>query len=321
MKATSPAAIWLTQLAAAVAALSLVLEVFIHNQLYITILKDLDFAFPNINIYQTPILVVLFAGLLILIIYGNEKASSGTYDFLWILLLPSILWFSNVDWFKILGLPFNFEALAPNLPFTLVLATGLVLVTTRVFFSFVSQIKTTRQELLGRGASEPDTQKTLSEQSHFFSKFILACAGAALLLVMVASTARSVLQQSLPAMQYPYIILGLASATLLAICTALYLKSNAEIAKQSPISSGLTSVNTHAVTTNVDTYCGCFDKDEKCGAMKRNKLWAFDLWAHARALRTERCRNEFKDCCCYMCNLRQSCAIVCSFPDPRKTRD
>jgi len=339
MKAKSPAATWLTQLAAAFAALSLVLEVFIHNQLYSTILKDLNFALPNINSYQTPILVLLFAGLLILIMFGNEKASSGTYDFLWVLLLPSILWFSNVDWFKVLGLPFNFEALAPNLPFTLVLAAGLVLITTRVFFSFVSQIKTTKQELVGRGASEPDTQKALSEQSHFFSKFILACAAAALLIIMVASTARGVLQQSLPPLQYPYVILGLASATLLAICTALYLKSHAEIVKQSPVSSGLTSVNTPAVTANVDlrrgasepdtqkalseqshSYCGCFEKDEKCGAMKRNKLWAFDLWAHARALRTERCRNEFKDCCCYLCNLRQSCTIVCSFPDPRENQ-
>ena len=321
MKVASPVTIWLTHLAAAVAVLSLILEVFTHNQLYGTILKGLDFALPNFQIYQTPILALLFVSLLVLIIFGNEKVSSGTYVFLWILLLPSILGFSNLDWFKIIGLPFNLGVLAPNLPFTLVLAAGFVLVTTRIFFSFASQIKNTRRELLGRGALELDAQNALSEQSRFFSKLILACTGAALLIVMTASTARVVLQQSLPPLQYPYVILGLACATLLTICTALYLKSHAEISRQPPVSSALISVNAPAVAANVDSCCGCFDRDEKCGAMKRKKLWAFDLWTHARALRAERCHNEFKDACCYLCDLRQSCAISCSFPDPRKNRD
>lgn len=240
MKAVSSVTMRLTQLAAAVAVLSLVFEVFTHNRLYGTILNGLGFALPDFRLYQTPILAVIFAGLLILIIFGNEKASSNTYDFLWILLLPSILGFSSLDWFKMLGLPFNFESLAANLPFTLVLAAGLVLVVTRIFFSFVSQINHTRQELLGRGASEPDTQKALSEQSHFFSKLILACAGTAVLIIVTASTAEVVLQQSLPPLQYPYVILGLASATLLTICTALYLKSHAEIGRQPKVSSAPT---------------------------------------------------------------------------------
>jgi hypothetical protein len=321
MKVTSPVAMELAQLAAAVAVLSLVLDVFMHNQLYGTILKGLDFALPNFRVYQMPILALLFAGLLLLIILGNEKTSSRTYDFLWILLLPSILWFSNIDWFKILGLPFNFEILAPNLPFTLVLATGLVLATTRIFFSFVSQIKNTRQELLGRGASELDAQNAFREQSRFFSKLILACTGAALLIISTASAAKIVLQQALPPMQYPYVILGLASATMLTICTALYLKSYAEIRRQPPVSSALTSVNAPPMAKNADTYCEYLDRDEKCSAMKRNNLWAIDLWAHTRALRTEKCYNDVKDACCYFCNLHESCAVSCSFPDPRLNRD
>lgn len=325
MRVTSPVAMRLMQLAAAVAVLSLVFEVFTRNQLYGMVLKGWAFALPNFRVYQTPILVLLFAGLLFLIVFGNENVSSRTYDFLWILLLPSILWFSNIDWFKILGLPFNFGILAPNLPFTLVLATGLLLATTRIFSSFVSQIKNTKQELLGRGASELDTQNALSEQSRFFSKLILVCTGAALFIVSTASTAKVVLQQSLSPMQYPYVILGLASATMLTICTALYLKSHAEIRRQPPASSALTSVNapvvTPTVTSNADTYCEYFDRDGKCSAMKRNKLWAIDLWAHTRALRTERCHNDIKDACCYLCNLHQSCSVSCSFPDPRINRD
>jgi hypothetical protein len=248
MKATSFVTMRLTQLAAAVAVLALVLGVFAYNQLYSTILTRLNFALPNISTFQVPILALLFAGLLIMILFGNEKVSSGTYDFLWILLLPSILWFSSLDWLKMLGSPFNFGAFAANLPFPVVLAAGVVLVTTRIFFSFVSQVKNTRQELLGRGASESDARKAFNEQSRFFSKLILACAGAALLIITAASTARAVLQQSLPTAQYPYVILGLASATLLTICTALYLKSHAEIDRQPKVSSSPASVNSAPVS-------------------------------------------------------------------------
>jgi hypothetical protein len=255
MKATSPVAMRLTQFAAAVAVLSLVLEVFAHNQLYSTILTRLNFALPNISTFQIPILALLFAGLLTLILFGNEKVSSRTYDFLWILLLPSILWFSSLDWLKMLGSPFNFGAFAANLPFAVVLAAGVVLVTTRIFFSFVSQVKNTRQELLGRGASVTDTQEAFNGQSRFFSKLILACAGAALLIITTASTARAVLQQSLPTMQYPYVILGLASATVLTVCTALYLKSHAEVDRQPKVSSAPASVNVPAVAV-VTKECG-----------------------------------------------------------------
>ena len=232
MKAASPVAMRLEQLVAAVAVLSLVFEVFMHNRLYGTILNGLNFVLPGFRFYQTPILGLLFASLLALIMFGSEKAGSTTYDLLWLLLLPSILGFSRLDWFKALGLPFNFEAFAPNLPFTLVLAAGLVLVITRIFSSFVSQINNTRKELLGRGASEPDMQKALGEQSGFFSKLILACAGTAVLIVVAASTASAVLQQSLPPEQYPSVILGVVSVTLLTICTGLYLRSHAEIDKQ-----------------------------------------------------------------------------------------
>jgi hypothetical protein len=233
MKATSPVAIRLAQLAAAVAVLSMIFEVFTHDQLYGTIVNGLNFVLPGFRFYQTPILGLLFAGLLVLIMFGSQKAGSTTYDLLWLLLLPSILGFSQLDWFKMLGLPFNFEVFAPNLPFTLVLAAGLVLVITRIFLSSVSQINNTRRELLGRGASEPDTQKALGEQSNFFSKLILVCTGTAVLIVVGASTASAALQQSLPLGQYPYVILGLVSVTLLTICTGLYLRSHAEIDKQS----------------------------------------------------------------------------------------
>lgn len=231
MKAKSRITISLAPLLAACTVLPLVLYVFTRNHIYNMILAALDLVFPNFDTYQTPILAVLFVGLLILFIFGSEKAMSGTYIFLWVLLLPSILWFSNLDWFRITGLPFNLEVFAANLPFIEVLVAGVVLVTTRIFFSFMSQIKNTRLELLGRGALGPDAQRAVSKQSTFFSALVLGCLGAAFLIIAATSTVKTALQGWLPAFPFSYVFLGLAGASALIICTALYLRSQADIRK------------------------------------------------------------------------------------------
>lgn len=235
IKAKSQVTISLAQLLAALAVLPLVFDVFTHNQLYSQILATLDFIFPNFHAYQTLILAALFGGLLILISFGSEKVISRTYFFLWIFLLPSILWFSNLDWFKILNLPFNLEMLAANLPFIEVLATGLVLVATRIFLSLISQTKNTRLELVARGSSELDADQAITRQSALFSALILGCIGAAFLIFTATSAVKTALQGWLSNVPYPYIILGLSSAAALIICTALYLRSHAEIDKKSPV--------------------------------------------------------------------------------------
>jgi hypothetical protein len=185
------------------------------------------------------------------------------------------------------------------LPFIEVLLTGLVLVTTRIFFSFVCQIKNTGRELLGRGASEPDAQRAMNKQSVFFSTLILGCMGATLLIVTATSTAKTALQAWLPPLPYPYIVLGLSSATVLIICTALYLRSNAEISKRSPISPDQASAKT-------PIECDYLTGDRRCGAIKKGELLV---------LRGEGCRGEIKDGCCYSCNLREKCSISCNFLD------
>jgi len=51
--------------------------------------------------------------------------------------------------------------------------------------------------------------------------------------------------------------------------------------------------------------------DDSCGAVKETDMGA---------LRAEACRNEVKDACCYLCNLRRECDIGCDLPRAQRTR-
>ena len=297
MKVKSQITISLAQLLAALGVLSLIFYVFTHNQVYTTALSTMSFIFPDSNTFLTLILAVLFSILLILIIFGSEKVISRTYMFVWIFLLPSILWFSNFDWFKALGLPIDFGMLAANLPFAEVLATGLVLVTTGIFLSFLSQIKNTKRELLARGASEADAGKAMTKQSFFFSALILGCIGVASLIAVASSTAKIAVQTWLTSLPYSYTILGLAGAVVLMICVVLYLRSHAQISEKD-----LISLNQTGERRLVE--CKYLAESRKCDAIRKSDIWG---------VKPEECHNKVKHACCYLCNLHKNCGIRCDF--------
>ena len=302
MRVKSKVTISLAQLLAALIVLPLIFYVFTRNQLYTAALSAMSFI-PDSNTFLTLILAVLFSVLLILIVFGSERIISGAYVLLWILLLPSVLWFSNFDWFKAFGFPFNFGMLAANLPFVEVLATGLVLVTTRIFLLFNSQIKNTKRELFARGASEIDTENAMVKQASFFLKLTLGCIGLAFLIAVLSSTVNIAVQTWLMSMPY-YAILGLAGAATLLICIVLYLRSYTRTSEENLI--GPNQAGAHA-----SVKCEYFNASGKCAAIRKSDIWGAT---------PEQCLNKVKHACCYLCNLRKNCQIRCDFLDQQGTR-
>jgi hypothetical protein len=297
MKVKSQITISLAQLLAALVVLPLIFYVFTHNHVYTAALSTMSFIFPDSNTFLPLILAVLFSILLIMILFGSEKVISRTYMFLWILLLPSVLWFSNFDWFKALGLPVDFGMLAANLPFAEVLATSLVLVTTGIFLSLISQIKKTKRELLARGASEVDTGKAMTKQSFFFSTLVLGCIGVVSLIAVASSIAKIAVQTWLTSLPYLYTILGLAGAVALMICVVLYLRSHAQISEKDLI--GLNQTGERALVE-----CKYLAESRNCDAIRKSDIWG---------VKPEECHNKVKHACCYLCNLRKNCGIRCDF--------
>ncbi|MGA3192264.1 MAG: hypothetical protein ABSD73_07090 [Candidatus Bathyarchaeia archaeon] len=50
--------------------------------------------------------------------------------------------------------------------------------------------------------------------------------------------------------------------------------------------------------------------DDCCNAIRESTMGT---------LRTEECRNEVKDACCYLCGLRRTCDIRCDLPKRQRT--
>jgi hypothetical protein len=51
--------------------------------------------------------------------------------------------------------------------------------------------------------------------------------------------------------------------------------------------------------------------DDTCGVIKEGGIGA---------LRVERCRNDFKDACCYLCSKRRNCDISCDLSKRHRAR-
>jgi len=211
---------------AAFIVLPLVFYVFSKNQLFASMTQNSN-AFPSLEVYEVLILFFVMAFLAVLMIFGNERILSMTFVLLGALLTPSILFFSKLDWFRVLGIQFNVDTVNANLPSYMVSAISLVLVATWIFLLYTSRIDTAKKELLRRGASEIDVEKAMNAQSSFTSKMLLGCFGIAFLIFGAASAVQMILATQAAVIPYAYLMLALIVACALIVCTVIYLRSNA----------------------------------------------------------------------------------------------
>ena len=106
--------------------------------------------------------------------------------FSWLMLLPSLLYYSSVDWFLSLGLDLNFGDLSNFLPGWLVFLNGLILVSASVMMRSYLQLRRTRENLIERGAIREEIDVSLREYLSFNAKIVAACSlGATAIATMV----------------------------------------------------------------------------------------------------------------------------------------
>ena len=196
-----------------------------HNNLYTSILTVLE----ALNVPQQLSVMILPAILLsavfTLMLAG---AFSKICHLSLILLIPSVLWFSNLDWLQILRLPINLQFFKTDLPFTCILYSGLLIISCETLFHFLSQIKSTRSELLSRGADKEDVEKVAIKQFTFASTLTALCTLTTLVIVNAAFLLKTTFQNFTRQILYPYITLGAISTAITIICILAYLRSQAE---------------------------------------------------------------------------------------------
>lgn len=228
VKAKAHIVLVLIELSIAIAAFTLGFYVFAHTQLYDLVTRFLNSVFPDFRMFDALIFAVLFGIALILCALGSESALSKVFYLSWILLLPSVLWFSKLDWFKVLNSPVNFELFATNLSLVEVFLVSLILIGGKIFFFFSSQIKDSRLELLARGASEEDVEEVVFKKIIFFSVLVIFCIIGVFLIGVITPFLKIFPQAWLASLPYPYFIVGLIVTVTLALCVVIYLRSQAE---------------------------------------------------------------------------------------------
>jgi hypothetical protein len=197
---------------------------FIHNNLYTIILTTME----ALNVPQQICAIVLLATLLVAVFAMTVAgAFSRICQISFMLLIPSILWFSNLDWLQILELPINLQLFKTDLPFTFTLYSGLLIVSCETLHYFLFQIKRTRDELLSRGAYKADVGKVTMKQLKFSSTLTALCMLTTVTITNIAFVLKTTLQNITNQIIYPYIALGTISATITIICILAYLKVQA----------------------------------------------------------------------------------------------
>lgn len=205
----------------------------LSNKIYNLAILSLE-AFIQIEVLSTiypllPILPILILFTISLYLYalGRPKHLDRVYAISWLIHLPSILRFSQIDWLQALGLPINFQTLETKLSFTETLIISIILVAGRILLFYTSQIRETYLELLGRGAEKDDLRRVLSGMMMFALLFVGSSAAAVLALGYLIPLVKILLNPIITLLPYPYIVVGVICLIMIPLCIILYLHSGA----------------------------------------------------------------------------------------------
>lgn len=202
-----------------------------NNKIYASIISFVQTVAPTYTLAQiltlTPLLLV---GLLSLCFYilGDEKHMERIHTLSWMLHSPSVLWFSQIDWLKIIGFPIDFQVFQTSLSFAETLIISIILVSGRIMLFYTSHVRRRLSEFLKRGASEEDLKNAVLNMM----MFAFACLGLSILNAVALSSAIPALKENLSPiiakLPYPYMIIGITCLLAIPACVILYVHSQTQ---------------------------------------------------------------------------------------------
>jgi hypothetical protein len=120
----------------------------------------------------------------------NEKRLFLSLIAAWILLVPSLLYFSALDWMKALNLVYDFHDMANRLPNYVIFLNGALLVATGLLLRSHAHVDGVWENLLRRGASPDQVRSAVGRNLAFLYKMIaistLGCMVVAGLVILIA---------------------------------------------------------------------------------------------------------------------------------------
>lgn len=209
----------------------LALYSFSKNRVYdsmILLLQQLS-ALLKVDVDQ-PIYLIIFIIIPFLYFYamGREEHMDGVYMMSWLMHLPSVLWYSGLDWLKVVGSPLNFQVLETRLSFEEVLLISAILVGGRILLFFTCQIRETLIGLRKRGADESDLEAVIPGMTGFALTLVTLSTALALAVSYLIAVTKELFNPVVALAPYPYVTFGVACLVAIPALVIIYFHSKAK---------------------------------------------------------------------------------------------
>jgi hypothetical protein len=199
---------------------------------------------PQVNVYlpilnfltmlPTLIIIIVFSTLLYFYAKGHQKDMDKIYVLSWLMHIPSVLWFSRIDWLQILwdivrttnstlGLLISSQILETQLSFTETLLISITLVAGRILLFYTSQIREVFLELQRRGAEKDDLEMAAFEMTILTLILIGSSIAATLAISYLTPIIKSLLSPMIMFTPYPHIAVSAICLIMIPICIIVYL--------------------------------------------------------------------------------------------------
>lgn len=198
------------------------ITLFFERFMQVSIISQI---YPFIPIIPKLLIIILSSITLYFYVIGKQKYLDGVYIISWIMHLPSIIYFSQIDWFQALGLPINFQMLETKFSFMETLIIGIFLVAGRIILFYTSKIREMYLELLGRGAEKNDLEYILSKMIGIILLYVGSSTIATLAISYLIPIVKSFLILITALLPYPYIVIGVICLIMIPLCAIVYFYS------------------------------------------------------------------------------------------------
>ncbi len=175
----------------------------------------------------------LFISLIVLILLGfaHDTESGGwplAETMSWILLLPSLLGYSNTDFLRLFGVSLNLAMFKPDAPVPFILGTGVLLAAGDLFFFNMESLQWIRSRLSLRGAPRRDIDLVIWKDFVFLSGITIASTVLTFSGGISSLFLADIFSNLVSKFHLIFIILPVVASAIISITLLLYLRKTGE---------------------------------------------------------------------------------------------
>jgi hypothetical protein len=197
--------------------------VFMHSAIYEqfrSAVATLALA-SGLDLSTDVVLVILFAVLLAVGLF-SERRLRFALAVSWLMLFPSLLYFSRIDWAYVFRLPFDMSNFRNDLDPALIFLCGVLLLAAGLVFRSRLHLLGVQGNLARRLAPENEIREATDHNFNFLLLIAAAAAAASILLFLGASLLWPVISGATSGMEYAYLAIGMIGLGGLVVAFGLY---------------------------------------------------------------------------------------------------